>query len=113
MGPENPLADGIVDYFRKTGVPIFGPTQAAAQIEASKAFSKELFQKYGIPCAKSRTFTDIARAKEYVRAQGAPLVVKADGLAAGKGVIMAETVTQALEAVSEHHGKQNLRRRRR
>jgi phosphoribosylamine---glycine ligase len=100
VGPENPLADGVVDYFHKAGVPIFGPTQAAAQIEASKAFSKELFQKYGIPCAQGRTFADIAKAKEYVRLQGAPLVIKADGLAAGKGVIMAETVQQALEAVS-------------
>jgi phosphoribosylamine--glycine ligase len=100
VGPENPLVDGVVDYFRKADVPIFGPNKAAAQIEASKAFSKELFQKYGIPCAQSRTFTDIAKAKEYVRAQGVPLVVKADGLAAGKGVIMAETVSQALEAVS-------------
>jgi phosphoribosylamine--glycine ligase len=100
VGPENPLADGVVDYFRKADVPIFGPNKAAAQIEASKAFSKELFQKYGIPCAQSRTFTDITKAKEYVRAQGVPLVVKADGLAAGKGVIMAETVSQALEAVS-------------
>ncbi len=100
VGPENPLADGVVDYFRKAGVPIFGPTQAAAQIEASKAFSKALFQKYGIPAANSRTFSNAGEAKEYVRAQGAPLVIKADGLAAGKGVIMAETVTQALEAVS-------------
>ena len=80
-----------MDYFQKIGVPIFGPTRAAAQIEASKAFSKGLFQKYGIPCAKSQTFTDLAGAREYIQKQGAPLVVKADGLAAGKGVIMAET----------------------
>lgn len=100
VGPEAPLAAGIVDHFRKIGVPIFGPTQAAAQIEASKAFSKNLMQKYGIPCAASRTFTDLSEASDYIRQQGAPLVVKADGLAAGKGVIMAETIDQALEAAA-------------
>ena len=100
VGPEAPLAEGIVDHFRKIGVPIFGPTRAAAQIEASKAFSKALLQKYNIPCARSQTFSDLASAKDYIRKQGAPLVIKADGLAAGKGVIMAETTEQALEAVS-------------
>lgn len=100
VGPEDPLAEGIVDYFREVGVPVFGPTQAAAQIEASKAFSKALFQKYGIPCARSQTFSDITEAKEYIRQQGAPLVIKADGLAAGKGVIMAKTIAQAEQAVS-------------
>ncbi len=100
VGPEAPLAEGIVDRFRKIGIPVFGPTQAAAQIEASKAFSKALFQKYGIPCANSRTFSDLTAAKDYVKQQGAPLVIKADGLAAGKGVIMAETLDQSLQAVS-------------
>ncbi len=100
VGPEAPLAEGIVDFFRKIGIPVFGPTQAAAQIEASKAFSKALFQKYAIPCADSRTFSDLSAAKDYVKQQGAPLVIKADGLAAGKGVIMAETLEQALQAVS-------------
>ena len=100
VGPEAPLAEGIVDRFRKIGIPVFGPTQAAAQIEASKAFSKALFQKYGIPCAHSRTFSDLTAAKDYVKQQGAPLVIKADGLAAGKGVIMAETLDQSLQAVS-------------
>jgi phosphoribosylamine---glycine ligase len=100
VGPEDPLAEGVVDYFSAAGTAIFGPTQAAAQIEASKAFSKGLFQKYGIPCAKSRTFSDLNQAKDYVNQQQAPLVVKADGLAAGKGVIMAETTAEALEAVS-------------
>jgi len=100
IGPEAPLAEGIVDHFKKTGIPIFGPTRAAAQIEASKAFSKALFQKYGIPCARSQTFSDFEAAKDYVKRQGAPLVIKADGLAAGKGVIMTETLDQAVEAVS-------------
>lgn len=100
VGPEAPLAEGIVDHFRKMGIPVFGPTQAAAQIEASKAFSKALFQKYGIPCAQSRTFSDLIAAKDYVKQKGAPLVIKADGLAAGKGVIMAETLEEALQAVS-------------
>ncbi len=101
VGPEDPLAAGIVDYFQKIGVPIFGPTRAAAQIEASKAFTKELMFKYHIPCAKSYTFTELAKAREYVQKQGAPLVIKADGLAAGKGVIMAETVELAIEALSQ------------
>ncbi len=100
VGPEGPLAEGIVDHFRKTGIPVFGPTQAAAQIEASKAFSKALFQQYGIPCAESQTFSDVAAAKDYVKLKGAPLVIKADGLAAGKGVIMAETLAEALQAVA-------------
>jgi phosphoribosylamine--glycine ligase len=100
VGPEAPLAEGIVDYFKKIGIPVFGPTQGAAQIEASKAFSKALFQKYGIPCAFSRTFSELTAAKDYVKQQGSPLVIKADGLAAGKGVIMAETLEEALQAVS-------------
>jgi len=100
VGPEAPLAEGIVDHFNNLGIPIFGPTGAAAQIEASKAFSKMLLQKYNIPCAKSQTFSDLKSAVKYIREQGAPLVIKADGLAAGKGVIIADTNQQAIEAVS-------------
>jgi phosphoribosylamine--glycine ligase len=100
VGPEAPLAEGIVDYFQKIGVPIFGPTRIATQIEASKAFSKALLQQYHIPCARSQTFSDLLSAKNYIRDHGAPLVIKADGLAAGKGVIIAETTEEALEAVS-------------
>jgi phosphoribosylamine--glycine ligase len=100
VGPEVPLAEGIVDHFQQLGLPIFGPDRAAAQLEASKAFSKNLFLKYNIPCARSQTFTNPAEAAAYVKKVGAPLVVKADGLAAGKGVIMAETESAALEAVS-------------
>ena len=100
VGPEDPLAGGVVDHFQKLGIPVFGPSRAAAQLEASKAFSKALFQKYGIPSAGSRTFSDAAEAKEYILKQGGPLVIKADGLAAGKGVIMAETTEQALEALT-------------
>jgi phosphoribosylamine---glycine ligase len=100
VGPEAPLAAGIVDHFQKLGIPIFGPTCAAAQIEASKAFSKMLLQKYNIPCAKSQTFSNLTSAIKYIRSQGAPLVIKADGLAAGKGVIMADTPEQAIEAVT-------------
>jgi phosphoribosylamine--glycine ligase len=100
VGPEGPLVEGIADYFKKLNIPIFGPNQAAAQLEGSKAFSKNLFQKNGIPCAKSETFSDLKSAKKYIQEMGAPLVIKADGLAAGKGVIMAETVQQALDGVS-------------
>ena len=100
VGPEVPLVEGIVDYFQKLNVPIFGPTLAAAQLEGSKAFSKDLFQKNGIPCAKSETFSDLEKAKTYIYTIGAPVVIKADGLAAGKGVIMAETPEEALAAVS-------------
>jgi phosphoribosylamine---glycine ligase len=100
VGPEAPLAAGIVDHFQKMGVPAFGPAQAAAQIESSKAFSKALMQKYGIPCAGSQTFSDLPSAREYIQKKGGPLVIKADGLAAGKGVIMAETTPQALEAIA-------------
>jgi phosphoribosylamine--glycine ligase len=101
VGPEGPLAEGIVDYFQDAKVSIFGPTRAAARLESSKAFSKELFQKYGIPCARSETFSTVSQAKDYVKSIGGPLVIKADGLAAGKGVIMAATTQQALQAVSD------------
>jgi len=99
VGPENPLAAGIVDKFTERGLAIFGPTQAAAEIESSKVFSKDLMQRHGIPCAKSASFNDLEKAKEYVEKQKKPIVIKADGLAAGKGVIIAETVPQAIEAL--------------
>lgn len=99
VGPEAPLVAGIVDAFEAAGLRIFGPTRRAAAIEGSKVFAKELMQKYGIPTARAAVFEDAAEAKKYVRAIGAPCVVKADGLAAGKGVIVAEDVEAALDAV--------------
>jgi phosphoribosylamine--glycine ligase len=99
VGPEAPLAAGIVDDFRAHGLRIFGPTQAAAQLESSKAFSKAFMQRHGIPTAEFETFTDAALAHAYVDRQGAPIVVKADGLAAGKGVVVAMTLAQAHEAI--------------
>jgi phosphoribosylamine--glycine ligase len=101
VGPEDPLAEGVVDYFCKEGVPAFGPTRAAAQLEASKAFSKAFFQKYGIPCAQSETFNDLLSARDYVNKLETRLVIKADGLAAGKGVIMAQDTREALEALDQ------------
>jgi phosphoribosylamine---glycine ligase len=100
VGPEGPLVDGIVDYFNKLDIPIFGPDRAAAQLEGSKAFAKQLFQQNHIPCAHSETFSDLQQARAYIQKVGPPLVIKADGLAAGKGVIMAETSQQALEGVT-------------
>jgi len=100
VGPEAPLAAGIVDNFRVRGLPIFGATQAAAQIETSKVFSKDLMQKYDIPCAHSVSFSNYEEARAYVRQHSAPLVVKADGLAAGKGVIVADEIQHAEEALS-------------
>jgi phosphoribosylamine--glycine ligase len=100
VGPEAPLAEGIVDRFQTIGIPIFGPTKGATQIESSKAFAKGLMQKHGIPCAQSKTFSDYNQAKEYVKQQTPPIVVKADGLAAGKGVIVADSIPQALDALS-------------
>ena len=99
VGPEAPLAAGIVDDFRAHGLRIFGPTQAAAQLESSKAFSKAFMQRHGIPTAEFETFTDAALAHAYVERKGAPIVVKADGLAAGKGVVVAMTLTEAHEAI--------------
>jgi len=99
VGPEAPLAAGIVDDFRTHGLRIFGPTQAAAQLESSKAFSKAFMQRHGIPTAEFETFTDAALAHAYVDRQGAPIVVKADGLAAGKGVVVAMTLAEAHEAI--------------
>ena len=99
VGPEAPLAAGLVDELRAHGVPVFGPTQAAAQLESSKAFSKAFMARHGIPTAAFETFTDAALAHAYVDRQGAPIVVKADGLAAGKGVVVAMTLAEAHEAV--------------
>jgi phosphoribosylamine--glycine ligase len=99
VGPEAPLAAGIVDDFRSHGLRIFGPTQAAAQLESSKAFSKAFMRRHGIPTAAFETFTDAAQAHAYVDRQGAPIVVKADGLAAGKGVVVAMSLAEAHEAI--------------
>ena len=101
VGPEQPLAAGVVDDFRKHGLRIFGPTQAAAQLESSKAFSKAFMQRHGIPTAAYETFTDAAAARAWVDARGAPIVVKADGLAAGKGVVVAQTVAEAHAAIDD------------
>jgi len=101
VGPEAPLAAGIVDLFHSRSIPIFGPSKEAAKIESSKVFAKELMQKYGIPCALSKNFSSFEEAKDYVRSQKTPIVVKADGLAAGKGSIMASTIDDAVKALSE------------
>jgi phosphoribosylamine--glycine ligase len=99
VGPEAPLAAGVVDAFQAAGLPVFGPTQAAAQLESSKDFAKAFMVRHGIPTAESRTFTDAGAARAYVAERGAPIVVKADGLAAGKGVVVATTVGQAQAAI--------------
>jgi phosphoribosylamine---glycine ligase len=99
VGPEAPLAAGVVDEFRKHGLRVFGPTQAAAQLESSKAFSKAFMQRHGIPTAEFETFQDPVAAHAYVDKKGAPIVVKADGLAAGKGVVVAMTAQEAHEAI--------------
>ena len=99
VGPEAPLAAGVVDEFRAHGMRIFGPTQAAAQLESSKAFSKAFMQRHGIPTAVYETFTDPVQAHAYIDKMGAPIVVKADGLAAGKGVVVAMTAAEAHEAI--------------
>ncbi|WP_372656772.1 phosphoribosylamine--glycine ligase [Hydrogenophaga sp.] len=99
VGPEAPLAAGVVDEFRAHGLAIFGPTQAAAQLESSKAFSKAFMKRHGIPTAEYEAFTDAAAAHAYVDAKGAPIVIKADGLAAGKGVVVAMSLAEAHEAI--------------
>lgn len=101
VGPEAPLADGIVDVFQERGLPIFGPTRAATGIEASKAFAKRLLREHGIPTAAFETFEVLHDAERYIRQQGAPIVVKASGLAAGKGAIVCMSVNEALEAARE------------
>lgn len=100
VGPEAPLAAGIVNLFRERGLKIFGPTREAAQLESSKDFAKSFMARHGIPTARYRTFTDPSEAHRYIDEQGAPIVIKADGLAAGKGVIVATTLQQAHEAVN-------------
>ena len=104
VGPEATLVAGIVDVFNKRGLAIFGPTAAAAEIEGSKAFSKQLMAKYGIPTAFFKICEDIETAKAYIMEKGAPIVVKADGLAAGKGVVVAMTEAEALAAVDDIMG---------
>ena len=99
VGPEGPLAAGVVDEFRLHGLRIFGPTKAAAQLESSKAFSKAFMQRHGIPTAAYEAFTDPAAAHAYVQRMGAPIVVKADGLAAGKGVVVAMSLDEAHAAI--------------
>ena len=101
VGPEASLAAGIVDYFERLRLPIFGPTKAAAQLESSKVFAKNLMQKYGIPCPNSITFSSYLEAKKYLESQPTPVVVKADGLAAGKGVTVASSTEEALKALSD------------
>ncbi len=101
VGPEAPLVAGIVDRFQEAGLRIFGPTAGAAQLEGSKAFSKDFFARHGIPTAAYANFTEIEPAVAYIREQGAPIVVKADGLAAGKGVILAQDEQQAIDAVKD------------
>ncbi|SHK32624.1 phosphoribosylamine--glycine ligase [Selenomonas ruminantium] len=101
VGPEVPLTNGLVDAVTAAGIKAFGPTQAAAQIEGSKAFSKSLMKKYGIPTAKYEVFTEADAAREYIRQEGAPIVIKADGLAAGKGVIVAMSEEEALQAIAD------------
>ena len=102
VGPEAPLMEGIVDEFEARGMKIFGPRRDAALLEGSKVFTKNLFKKYGIPTADFRSFSDIDEARDYLRERGTPIVVKADGLAAGKGVVVAadkETAFQALDTI--------------
>ena len=108
VGPEAPLADGIVDAFRAAGLRIFGPTRDAARLESSKDFAKAFMERHGIPTARYRTFTDAAEAHVYVDERGAPIVVKADGLAAGKGVVVAVDVREAHAAIDAMLGGRAL-----
>ncbi|OZU87679.1 phosphoribosylamine--glycine ligase [Virgibacillus indicus] len=101
VGPENPLNAGIANRFMEVGLKVFAPTKEAALLEGSKSFAKEFMKNYDIPTAEYRTFTSAARAKQYIEEKGAPIVIKADGLAAGKGVVVAETMDQALNAIDQ------------
>jgi len=101
IGPENPLVDGIVDKFQQAGLSCFGPSKDAAILEGSKSFSKDFLQRHNIPTAEYQVFTEVDAANEYVKAKGAPIVVKADGLAAGKGVIIAMTENEAFVAIED------------
>lgn len=99
VGPEVPLAMGISDYLQERKIPVFGPTQAGARLESSKTWAKELMESANIPTAQARSFTEATAAKEYVKQQNAPIVIKADGLAAGKGVVVAATISEAVAAI--------------
>ena len=101
VGPEVPLMEGIVDRFMEAGLKIFGPKANAALLEGSKGFAKDVMKQFQIPTAAYETFTDLEKAENYIRVQGAPIVIKADGLAAGKGVVVAMTEQEALQAVRE------------
>lgn len=101
VGPEAPLVDGIVDYFQERELPCFGPSKNAAQLEGSKAFTKDFLSRHNIPTAAYQSFTDVDAAKTYIEENGAPIVIKADGLAAGKGVIVAMTEQEAIAAVED------------
>ena len=104
VGPETPLVNGIVDRFEQAGLRCFGPSAAAAQLEGSKSFSKDFLQRHGIPTAEYQCFTELEPALDYIRNKGAPIVVKADGLAAGKGVVVAATVSEAVAAAEDMLG---------
>jgi len=108
VGPEAPLAEGVVDAFRDAGLRIFGPTRASAQLESSKDFAKRFMVRHRLPTAHHKTFEDAAAAKAYVAAQGAPIVVKADGLAAGKGVVVAQTREEANAAIDAMLGERRF-----
>ncbi len=101
VGPEAPLVAGIADFLEERGIMVFGPSAAAAKLEASKSFTKEICRRAGVPTAKAQSFTKADEAKAYIKEQGAPIVIKADGLAAGKGVVVAQTIDEALAAVDE------------
>jgi phosphoribosylamine--glycine ligase len=101
VGPEAPLVEGVVDYFRERNLACFGPSKGAAQLEGSKAFTKDFLKKHNIPTAAYQTFTDVAAAIDYIKTNGAPIVIKADGLAAGKGVVVAQTEAEAIAAVED------------
>jgi len=108
VGPEAPLAAGVVDHFRSRGLKIFGPTKAAAQLESSKDYAKAFMMRHSIPTARYQTFTDPAQAHAYIDQEGAPIVIKADGLAAGKGVVVAMTLQEAHDAVDAMLGDGSL-----
>src|SRR5712692_5399574 len=108
VGPEAPLAEGMVDAFRDADLRIFGPTRAAAQLESSKAFAKRFMVRHGLPTARHRSFEDAAAAKAYVAVEGSPIVVKADGLAAGKGVVVAATREEANAAIDAMLGERRF-----
>ena len=111
MGPETPLVEGIVDYFQGRNLRCFGPRKGAAQLEGSKAFTKDFLARHNIPSQRTANFTELEITLAYLRQQGAPIVIKADGLAAGKGVIVADTLAQAEDAVQRHACWKRLWRR--